>query len=97
MWVGLISLFPDMFKAVSESGITGRAVKNGLLELACWNPRDFTEDAYHRVDDRPYGGGPGMVMLIEPLRRALSAAKAAAGRQRSAPRTAESARHARRR
>lgn len=78
MWVGLISLFPDMFKAISESGITGRAVKNGLLELECWNPRDFTEDAYHRVDDRPYGGGPGMVMLIEPLRRALSAAKAAA-------------------
>lgn len=78
LWVGLISLFPDMFRAISDSGITGRAVKNGLLELACWNPRDFTEDAYHRVDDRPYGGGPGMVMLIEPLRRALSAAKAAA-------------------
>lgn len=78
MWVGLVSLFPDMFRAISESGITGRAVKNGLLELACWNPRDFTEDAYHRVDDRPYGGGPGMVMLIEPLRRALSAAKEAA-------------------
>lgn len=78
MWVGLISLFPDMFKAISESGITGRAVKTGLLELNCWNPRDFTEDAYHRVDDRPYGGGPGMVMLIEPLRCALSAAKSAA-------------------
>jgi tRNA (guanine37-N1)-methyltransferase len=75
LWVGLISLFPDMFKALSESGITGRAVKNGLLELECWNPRDFTEDAYHRVDDRPYGGGPGMVMLIEPLRAALTAAK----------------------
>lgn len=85
MWVGLVSLFPDMFKAVSESGITGRAVKNGLLELACWNPRDFTEDAYHRVDDRPYGGGPGMVMLIEPLRRALSAAKAAASARGLSP------------
>ncbi|MDP2228843.1 MAG: tRNA (guanosine(37)-N1)-methyltransferase TrmD [Moraxellaceae bacterium] len=78
MWVGLISLFPDMFRAIGEHGITGRAVKNGLLTLECWNPRDFTEDAYHRVDDRPYGGGPGMVMLIEPLRRAIAAARLAA-------------------
>lgn len=78
MWTGIISLFPEMFRALTESGITGRAVKNGLLEVPCWNPRDFTEDAYHRVDDRPYGGGPGMVMQIEPLRRAIAAAKAAA-------------------
>lgn len=78
MWIGLVSLFPDMFRALTDSGITSRAVKNGLVRLECWNPRDFTEDAYHRVDDRPYGGGPGMVMLIEPLRRSIAAAKAAA-------------------
>jgi len=78
MWLGLITLFPEMFKAVSEAGITGRAVKNGLLTLASWNPRDYAEDAYRRVDDRPYGGGPGMVMLIEPLRQAIAAARAEA-------------------
>lgn len=78
MWIGLISLFPEMFRAITESGITSRAVKNGLITLNYWNPRDFTEDAYRRVDDRPYGGGPGMVMLIEPLQRAIAAAKAAA-------------------
>ena len=82
MWVGLISLFPDMFRAVTESGITSRAVKNGLLTLESWNPRDYVEghaeSNYRRVDDRPYGGGPGMVMLIEPLRRSITAARAAA-------------------
>lgn len=78
MWIGLISLFPDMFRAVTDSGISSRAVKNGLVDLEFWNPRDFTEDAYRRVDDRPYGGGPGMVMLIEPLRQAIAAARAAA-------------------
>lgn len=78
MWIGVVSLFPEMFRALTDYGITGRAVKTGLLEFACWNPRDFTEDAYQKVDDRPYGGGPGMVMLIEPLRRALAAAKASA-------------------
>ncbi|MES2917651.1 MAG: tRNA (guanosine(37)-N1)-methyltransferase TrmD [Pseudomonadota bacterium] len=78
MWIGVVSLFPEMFRAITESGITGRAVKNGLVQLECWNPRDFTEDAYHRVDDRPYGGGPGMVMLVEPLQRAIAAARAAA-------------------
>lgn len=77
-WIGLISLFPEMFRAITDSGITGRAVRNGLVELEFWNPRDFTEDAYRRVDDRPFGGGPGMVMLIEPLRRSIAAAKAAA-------------------
>lgn len=82
MWVGLISLFPDMFRAVTENGITSRAVKNGLLTLEYWNPRDYTEGSsetnFRRVDDRPYGGGPGMVMQIEPLRRSIAAAKAAA-------------------
>jgi len=78
MWVGLITLFPEMFRAVSECGVSARAVGTGKLTLASWNPRDFTEDNYRRVDDRPYGGGPGMVMLIEPLRRAITAARAAA-------------------
>ncbi|PQA52216.1 tRNA (guanosine(37)-N1)-methyltransferase TrmD [Amnimonas aquatica] len=78
MWVGLVTLFPDMFRAISESGVTARAVATGRLVLESWNPRDFTEDNYRRVDDRPYGGGPGMVMLIEPLRRAIAAARAAA-------------------
>ncbi len=85
VWIGVVSLFPEMFRALTDNGITGRAVKTGLLELACWNPRDFTEDAYQKVDDRPYGGGPGMVMLIEPLRRALAAAKAAAAVRGLAP------------
>ena len=80
MWVGLITLFPDMFRAISESGVTARAVATGKLVLASWNPRDFTEDNYRRVDDRPYGGGPGMVMLIEPLQRAIAAARAEAER-----------------
>jgi len=86
MWVGLITLFPEMFRALSESGITARAVATGRLTLQSWNPRDFTEDNYRRVDDRPYGGGPGMVMLIEPLRRAIVAARAeAAARGLAAP------------
>lgn len=85
LWLGIVSLFPDMFRAITDSGITSRAVKNGLLSLECWNPRDFTEDAYRRVDDRPYGGGPGMVMLIEPLRRSIAAAKAAAQAKGLAP------------
>lgn len=65
-----------MFEAVANYGITGRAVKNGLLALQVWNPRDFTEDRHRTVDDRPYGGGPGMVMLAEPLARAIRAARA---------------------
>ena len=75
MKIALITLFPDMFEAVTEYGISGRAVKNGLVELAFFNPRDFTEDKHRTVDDRPYGGGPGMVMMIEPLRRSISAAR----------------------
>ncbi|HNE92305.1 MAG TPA: tRNA (guanosine(37)-N1)-methyltransferase TrmD, partial [Agitococcus sp.] len=78
MWFGVITLFPEMFKAISDFGMTGRAVKHNLLQLEMWNPRDFTEDNYRRVDERPYGGGPGMVMLIEPLAKAIVAAKARA-------------------
>ncbi len=75
MWFGVISLFPEMFAAIRDAGITGRAINQGLLQLELWNPRDFTTDNYHRVDERPYGGGPGMVMLIEPLAKAIAAAK----------------------
>ncbi|AGH80237.1 tRNA (guanine-N1)-methyltransferase [Psychromonas sp. CNPT3] len=78
MWIGVISLFPDMFRAISENGVTGRAVKNNLLQIQCWDPRDFTMDKHRTVDDRPYGGGPGMLMMVQPLRDAINAAKQAA-------------------
>jgi tRNA (guanine37-N1)-methyltransferase len=79
MWIGVISLFPDMFRAITDFGVTGRAVKRGLLEINLWNPRDFAHDKHHTVDDRPYGGGPGMLMMVQPLRDAIQAAKQAAG------------------
>ncbi len=72
----IITLFPEIFSAL-KSGITNRALENKIIELAFWNPRDFTDDPYKRVDDRPYGGGPGMVMLYQPLHDAIMAAKAA--------------------
>ncbi|WP_017445457.1 tRNA (guanosine(37)-N1)-methyltransferase TrmD [Gayadomonas joobiniege] len=78
-WVGVISLFPEMFNAISEQGVTGRAIKKGIFEFHRWNPRDFTEDKHRTVDDRPYGGGPGMLMMVEPLKKAIRAAKAQAG------------------
>ncbi|MEZ5727556.1 MAG: tRNA (guanosine(37)-N1)-methyltransferase TrmD [Burkholderiaceae bacterium] len=73
MRIDAVSIFPDMFSAVADNGITGRARKRGLWQFHAWNPRDFTDDPYRRIDDRPYGGGPGMVMLGEPLQRALAA------------------------
>lgn len=79
MWIGVISLFPEMFRAITGYGVTGRAVKQGLLQLDCWNPRDYAMDKHRTVDDRPYGGGPGMLMMVQPLRDAIHAAKAAAG------------------
>lgn len=78
MWIGVVSLFPEMFRAISENGVTGRAVKNKLLAINCWNPRDFTLDKHRTVDDRPYGGGPGMLMMVQPLQDAILAAKQAA-------------------
>jgi len=79
--IDAVTLFPQMFTALTESGITSRALEAGLWQLKTWNPRDFTTDNYRTVDDRPYGGGPGMVMLAEPLEKALDAAQAAgAGR-----------------
>ncbi|MDX1487638.1 MAG: tRNA (guanosine(37)-N1)-methyltransferase TrmD, partial [Acidiferrobacterales bacterium] len=72
-----MSIFPEMFDAVSGYGVTGRAIAKGLLQLRVWDPRDHTHDRHRSVDDRPYGGGPGMVMLAEPLAGALQAARAA--------------------
>ncbi|HWS74371.1 MAG TPA: tRNA (guanosine(37)-N1)-methyltransferase TrmD [Quisquiliibacterium sp.] len=69
----VITLFPAMFDALTQQGITSRALERGLWALRCWNPRDFATDAYRTVDDRPYGGGPGMVMMAEPLVSALHA------------------------
>jgi tRNA (guanine37-N1)-methyltransferase len=74
--IGIITLFPEMFNAISEFGITSRALKRGLIELSYWNPRDFARDKHKTVDDRPFGGGPGMVMSVYPLRDAIQAAKA---------------------
>ncbi|KAA0876668.1 tRNA (guanosine(37)-N1)-methyltransferase TrmD [Nitrincola tapanii] len=78
MWFGVVSLFPEMLNAVTQFGITGRAVRQGLIEVSCWNPRDFTQDRHRTVDDRPYGGGPGMLMKVQPLRDAIQAARASA-------------------
>ena len=78
MWFGVITLFPEMFDAVRHHGMPGRAFTHGKAVLESWNPRDFTTDNYRRVDERPYGGGPGMVMMPEPLELAIAAAKASA-------------------
>ena len=72
----VVTLFPPMFDAISQHGITSRALENKLCDLTLWNPRDYTTDNHRTVDDRPYGGGPGMVMLAEPLAQAIEAAKA---------------------
>ena len=77
--IDVVTLFPEMIRAQSDYGIQGRAIKLGLLELATWNPRDYSRDRHRAVDDRPYGGGPGMVMQVQPLRDAIRAARAAAG------------------
>lgn len=71
----VITLFPEMFDAI-RLGVSGRAIDKGLAKLVLWNPRDYTEDVHQTVDDRPYGGGPGMVMKVEPLLAAIQAAKA---------------------
>lgn len=68
--IDVISLFPEMFAALKQ-GITGRAIQNGLIELGVTNPRDFTSDKHRTVDDRPYGGGPGMLMKVQPLKDAI--------------------------
>lgn len=75
MRIDVISLFPHMFDALTQDGITGRAIERDLLQLAVTNPRDFTTDRHQTVDDRPYGGGPGMVMMLPPLRDAINATR----------------------
>ena len=84
----VVTLFPEMFAAVTDHGITRRARELGLWRLATWNPRDFTSDRHRTVDDRPFGGGPGMVLMAEPLAAAVGAAH-------DAPTSAPPARRAR--
>lgn len=87
MRIDVVTLFPEMIAHAAGFGVTGRARERGLWRLELWNPRDFTTDAHKTVDDRPYGGGPGMVMLGDPLAQAIRAAKSAqAGAGVSAPR-----------
>lgn len=81
MRIDVISLFPHMFDALTKDGITGRAIERELLQLAVTNPREFTTDRHQTVDDRPYGGGPGMVMMLPPLRDAINAARDKQGAQ----------------
>ena len=78
MRVDVVTLFPEFVASCARIGVVGRAQERRLLEVATWNPRDYATDNYRRVDERPFGGGPGMVMLIDPLRRTLAAARAAA-------------------
>lgn len=75
MWVGVVSLFPEMFEAITGHGVTGRAVSQGKVALEFWNPRDYASDRHRTVDDRPYGGGPGMLMKVDTLRAAIHAAR----------------------
>jgi tRNA (guanine37-N1)-methyltransferase len=77
MRIDIVSLFPEFVEQIAGHGVVGRARERGLLAIHGWNPRDHAEGNYRRVDDRPFGGGPGMVMLIDPLRAALQAARAA--------------------
>jgi len=77
MRIDVVTLFPDMVGHAVRHGVTGRALERGLWRLGVWNPRDFVADNYRTIDDRPYGGGPGMVMLAEPLAKTLAAARAA--------------------
>lgn len=80
----VITLFPDLFRILVGQGVTGRALDTGAVELNLWNPRDYTRDTHRTVDDRPYGGGPGMVMTAEPLRAAIEDARRAAPASRVA-------------
>ena len=82
-WFGVVSLFPDMFAPFTQQGVIGRAVKSGTLSVDTFNPRDFTHDRHRTVDDRPYGGGPGMLMMVKPLTDAIQAAKKVGGENSS--------------
>lgn len=76
MQLDAVSLFPEMFDAITRYGVTRRALEQSIWQFSAWNPRDFTTDSYKTIDDRPYGGGPGMVMMANPLEQAIAAAKA---------------------
>jgi tRNA (guanine37-N1)-methyltransferase len=80
----VITLFPELFGVLQGHGIMGRALSSGIAELRLWNPRDYTADVHRTVDDRPYGGGPGMVLKVEPLKAAIEDARAAAPESRVA-------------
>ncbi len=80
MWLGIISLFPEMFKAITDFGVISKAIKNGLINIYYWNPRDFSENKHKSIDSRPYGGGPGMVLMAKPLLSAINKAKKTAGK-----------------
>ena len=82
MRIDVITLFPEIFAAITDSGITSRAKKRGLWSIERWNPRDVTEDNHRTVDDRPFGGGPGMVMMAEPLKRTLDLIRTSGNRGR---------------
>jgi tRNA (guanine37-N1)-methyltransferase len=73
--IDFVTLFPGMFPSVMDASMMARAKDKGLLEWSCVNPRDFTEDKHHKVDDRPFGGGPGMLMMVEPLEKAIKSVK----------------------
>ncbi|MGA9422250.1 MAG: tRNA (guanosine(37)-N1)-methyltransferase TrmD [Rhodanobacteraceae bacterium] len=79
MRIDVITLFPEWIETAARIGVVGRAQERGLLQVIAWNPRDFAEDRYRSVDDRTYGGGPGMVMMVAPLRAALAHVRAADG------------------
>ena len=73
MRIDVITLFPELVQQVVSCGVVGRAAEQGLLELHCWNPREYTVDRHRTVDDRPYGGGPGMLMKVQPLQDTIAA------------------------
>ncbi|MEC8082519.1 MAG: tRNA (guanosine(37)-N1)-methyltransferase TrmD [Pseudomonadota bacterium] len=75
MRIGVVTLFPEMFQAITQHGVTGRAVNSGIVEVDFFNPRSFAHDKHKTVDDRPYGGGPGMLMKVQPLKDAIEDAK----------------------
>lgn len=89
MQLGIVTLFPEMFAAVTEHGISGRAVRSGLMNLELFNPRDYTTDKHRTVDDKPFGGGPGMLMKTEPLMASIAAARQAVAEKQIAPEKAK--------
>ena len=83
MQLGIVTLFPEMFAAVTDHGISGRAVRSGLMNLELFNPRDYTTDKHRTVDDKPFGGGPGMLMKTEPLMASIAAARQAVSQKQT--------------